>query len=79
MSASAEAGSFLSKAEVAEWPLIARVRVWQAHDTGAAAETDEAALRAAPDELVAQLRTLAWSAPLPPIVYCRAVTDTLPP
>lgn len=36
----------------ADWPLIARVRVWQAHDTGATAETDEAALRAAPDETI---------------------------
>jgi hypothetical protein len=34
------------------WPDIARVRVWQAHDTGATAGTNEAALRAGPDTTI---------------------------
>lgn len=39
-------------AALPEWPLIGRVRVWQAHDTGATAKTDEAELRGAPDETI---------------------------
>ena len=39
-------------AKLPDWPLIARVRVWQARDTGATTETGEAALRGAPDETV---------------------------
>lgn len=35
-------------------------------------------LRAAPDALLAQVQALTWDEPLPPLLFCRAVTDSLP-
>jgi DNA repair protein SbcD/Mre11 len=35
-------------------------------------------LREAPDDLVARVQGLQWSEPLPPLLFCRAVTDALP-
>ncbi|MFT4627871.1 MAG: exonuclease SbcD [Myxococcota bacterium] len=35
-------------------------------------------LRAAPDALIAQIGTLTWTEALPPLLFCRAVTDALP-
>lgn len=36
-------------------------------------------LRAPPDALLADIRALTWDEPLPPMLFCRAVTDDLPP
>jgi hypothetical protein len=36
-------------------------------------------LRDAPDALLARIRALTWGEALPPLLFCRAVTDDLPP
>jgi DNA repair protein SbcD/Mre11 len=35
-------------------------------------------IRATPDALIAQIRTLTWAEDLPPLLFCKAVTDALP-
>ncbi len=36
------------------------------------------ALSAEPDALLAEIRALTWTEPLPPLLYCRVVTDAMP-